>query len=366
MRTESGALIAMSGGVDSSVAACLTQSLGCRCIGVTMRLFLNGDVGLEPNRPCCSQKDRDDAAEVARRLGIPHETLDCMIDFKLRVIDKFIASYKAGRTPNPCIDCNRYLKFGRLLGETSARGLDYIVTGHYARIERDETSGRWLLKKGVDLERDQSYVLYAMTQEQLAHTLFPLGNMTKATVRELAEAQGFVNARKRDSQDICFVPNGDYPSFIEQYENAAPEPGDFVDADGRVIGRHKGIIHYTIGQRRGLGVPAASRLYVSDIDAASNRITLSDGRPLCCAVTLEDINLISVPSIEDTMRLGVKTRYRQRELPATVTQHGVDTLKIVFDSPQPAPAMGQAAVMYDGDVVVGGGTIAAVDCISVI
>ena len=347
----------MSGGVDSSVTAWLLKSQGGRCVGVTMRLFSDDEIVTGTGRTCCSRRDRNDAADVAQKIGIPHEILDCSADFGLRVMDRFVACYEAGATPNPCIDCNKYLKFGRLLDEALARGLDFMATGHYARIGRDEKSGRFLLKKGVDLSRDQSYVLYGMTQNQLAHTLFPLGNMTKSRVRELAAIHGFRNAGKRDSQDICFVPDGDYAAFIEQYTGKAYPGGDFVDEAGRVLGQHKGVIHYTLGQRRGLGVPAGSRLYVAAIDAASNRVTLSPERPLCRSVTARDINLISIPFIDRPTRLGVKVRYRQAELPATVTQTGADELDIVFDAPQPAPALGQAAVLYDGDTVVGGGTI---------
>ncbi|MBQ9566294.1 MAG: tRNA 2-thiouridine(34) synthase MnmA [Synergistaceae bacterium] len=351
----------MSGGVDSSVAAYLLKSQGYDCVGATMRLFLNGDVGIEPDRPCCSQKDAEDAAAVARTLGFPHEVLDRMVDFKLKVIDKFIASYGTGQTPNPCIDCNRYLKFGSLLDAARKRGLDFVATGHYARIGHDEKTGRRLLKKGADPARDQSYVLYTLTQEQLARMLFPLGDRTKAEVRDLAASQGFRNAHKRDSQDICFVPDGDYASFIERYTGDNYPPGDFIDAAGRVLGRHRGIIHYTLGQRRGLGVAADSRLYVSGIDATSNRITLSPEKPLCRVVIAEEINLIAVPFIERPLRVKAKVRYHQTEIPATVTQTDADKLMITFDALQPAPARGQAAVLYDGDTVVGGGTVAEVE-----
>ena len=347
----------MSGGVDSSAAAYLLKSQGHDCVGATMRLFLNGDVGIEPDRPCCSQRDAEDAAAVARTLGFPHEVLNYMVDFKLKVIDRFIAAYETGQTPNPCIDCNRWLKFGSLLAAARERGLNFIATGHYARIERDGTTGRWLLRKGADPARDQSYVLYTLTQEQLSHTLFPLGNMTKAEVRAIAEAQGFRNAHKQDSQDICFVPNGDYASFIEQYTGVKYPPGEFVDEAGHVLGRHRGIIRYTLGQRRGLGIPAESRLYVSRIDAASNTITLSPEKPLCRVVVTRHINLVSVSSIEHPARVKAKVRYRQAEIPATATQTDEDELILTFDTPQPAPARGQAAVLYDGDTVVGGGTI---------
>ncbi|MBR1672340.1 MAG: tRNA 2-thiouridine(34) synthase MnmA [Fretibacterium sp.] len=352
-----GALIAMSGGVDSSAAACLAVAEGYACVGATMRLFLNGDVGLSPSRPCCSQRDIDDAASVSALLGIPHEVLNCMVDFKLRVIDKFIRTYELGGTPNPCIDCNRYLKFEGLLSAARERGLDFIVTGHYARIER-AASGRFLLKKAADSERDQSYVLYMLTQEQLAHTLFPLGGMTKAEVRALAEARGFVNAHKRDSQDICFVPDGDYAAFIERTTGRPSPPGDFVSPEGRVLGRHKGIIHYTIGQRRGLGVAGGARLYVSAINPAANTVTLCGEQGLFVrSVTAKDVNFISVPALDGPARVTAKVRYRQREVLATAAPVEGGKLRVMFDEPQRAPAIGQAVVLYDGDAVVAGGTI---------
>ncbi len=357
---KKGVLAAMSGGVDSSVAAFLLKEQGYACTGATMRLFLNGDIGLSPRHPCCSQRDIDDAAAVAALLGIPHEVIDCMVDFKLRVIDKFIRVYEAGGTPNPCIDCNRYLKFEGLLAAARERGLDFIATGHYARIER-APDRRYLLKKAFDPERDQSYVLYNLTQDQLAHTLFPLGEMTKPEVRALAEAQGFVNARKHDSQDICFVPDGDYAGFIEQYTGRTSPPGDFISPEGKVLGRHRGIVHYTVGQRRGLGIPAETRLYVTAIDPAANTVTLSGEEALFVrTVQAEDVNLIAVPSLDGPVRVGAKVRYRQREVPATAVQTEGGGLMVTFDTPQRAPAVGQAVVLYDGDTVVGGGTISKV------
>ncbi|MCR5347761.1 MAG: tRNA 2-thiouridine(34) synthase MnmA [Fretibacterium sp.] len=352
-----GVLAAMSGGVDSSVAACLLKEQGYACTGATMRLFLNGDIGLSAHRPCCSRREIDDAAAVAGLLGIPHEVIDCTVDFKLRVIDKFIRVYESGGTPNPCIDCNRFLKFGALLAAARERGLDFIATGHYARIER-AASGRYLLKKAADRERDQSYVLYSLTQEQLAHALFPLGEMTKAEVRALAEAHGFANARKQDSQDICFVPDGNYAGFIEQYTGRTSPPGDFISPEGKVLGRHRGILRYTLGQRRGLGIPAETRLYVSAIDPASNTVTLSREEALFVrTVQAEDVSLIAVPSLEGPVRVSAKVRYRQQEAPATAVRTDGGGLLVTFDDPLRAPAAGQALVLYDGDTVLGGGTI---------
>ena len=266
-------LIAMSGGVDSSVAAFLMKEQGCECIGATMKLFHNEDIGVSRTKTCCSLEDVEDARLVALHLGIPYYVFNFSDDFKGQVIDRFISSYERGATPNPCIDCNRYLKFERLYERARILGCDAIVTGHYARIEQE--NGRWLLKKSLDESKDQSYVLYSLTQDQLAHTRLPLGAMHKSETRRIAEEQGFYNANKPDSQDICFVPDGDYAGFIARYTGRDCPAGDFVDESGRVLGRHKGIVHYTVGQRKGLGIAADAPLYVKRIDAAENRVVLS-------------------------------------------------------------------------------------------
>ena len=256
------AIIAMSGGVDSSVAALLTKESGDECIGATMKLYHNEDIGVKRENTCCSLDDVEDARSVCYRMGIKYYVFNFSERCKEDVMDRFVDAYEHGCTPNPCIDCNRYLKFDKMLQRMRELEYDYIVTGHYARIEYDEEKGRYLLKKAVDDTKDQSYVLYMLTQEQLAHISLPLGGLRKTEVREIAEKNGFVNARKHDSQDICFVPDGDYAKFIEQYTGRKSKPGEFVDTEGNVLGKHKGIIHYTLGQRRGLGIPAASRLYV--------------------------------------------------------------------------------------------------------
>ena len=253
-------LIAMSGGVDSSAAAFLMKEQGCECIGATMKLFHNEDIGVSRTKTCCSLEDVEDARLVALRLGIPYYVFNFSDDFKGQVIDRFISSYERGATPNPCIDCNRYLKFERLYKRARILGCDAIVTGHYARIEQE--NGRWLLKKSLDESKDQSYVLYSLTQEQLAHTRMPLGAMHKSETRRIAEEQGFYNADKPDSQDICFVPDGDYAGFIARYTGHDCPAGDFVDESGHVLGQHKGIVHYTVGQRKGLGIAADAPLYV--------------------------------------------------------------------------------------------------------
>jgi tRNA-specific 2-thiouridylase len=276
------------------------------------------------------------------------------------VMDRFVSAYEDGRTPNPCIDCNRYIKFEKLLLRARQSGCDSIATGHYSRIERDNASGRFLLKKALDTTKDQSYVLYSMTQDQLAHTLMPLGRLKKAEVREIALSQGFVNARKRESQDICFAPDGDYAGFIERRSGRTGEPGRFIDENGKVLGTHKGIIRYTIGQRRRLGLQSSAGLYVCRKNARDNTVTLGRSESLYSSVLMvNEVNLISADSLTSPTRVWVRSRYRQEEQPAVAEQIAPDTIRIEFDEPQRAAAPGQAAVMYDGDTVIGGGTITA-------
>ena len=311
-------LIAMSGGVDSSVAAFLMKEQGCECIGATMKLFHNEDIGVSRTKTCCSLEDVEDARLVALHLGIPYYVFNFSDDFKGQVIDRFISSYERGATPNPCIDCNRYLKFERLYERARILGCDAIVTGHYARIEQE--NGRWLLKKSLDESKDQSYVLYSLTQDQLAHTRLPLGAMHKSETRRIAEEQGFYNANKPDSQDICFVPDGDYAGFIARYTGRDCPAGDFVDESGRVLGRHKGIVHYTVGQRKGLGIAADAPLYVKRIDAAENRVVLSGNDALFSRELMaNDFNWIAYDVPPRELRATARVRYHQREQAATVT-----------------------------------------------
>ena len=325
-----------------------------------MLLYLNEALGISSRHPCCSRENILDAKAVCDLLGIEHEVLNYMQDFEDKVIKKFVNVYESGGTPNPCIDCNRHMKFDAMLRHAESLGLEKIATGHYARIERTP-SGRYLLRKAIDSSRDQSYVLYTLTQEQLAHTEFPLGGMKKSDVRDLAESRRFMNARKHDSQDICFVPDGDYGGFIEAYTGKRYHSGKFVDTSGRVLGTHKGIIHYTAGQRRGLGVAGKSRLYVSEIDGASNTITLAsedEAGLYARGVVVRDVNMIAFDVMPENLRVCVKTRYRQKEIACVVNQSGSDELVIEFAERQRVPAVGQAAVIYGGEYVLAGGTIA--------
>ena len=352
------ALIAMSGGVDSAVSAYLMCRDGYDCVGVTMKLFDNEDISVSKENSCCSLDDINDARGVANSLGMPYYVMNFSDRFKECVIDKFVCSYEEGKTPNPCIECNRYLKFEKLFSRALELECDCVVTGHYARIEFDQSSGRYLLKKAVDSTKDQSYVLYNMTQNQLAHTVFPLGSLTKTEVREIASEQGFSNAKKHDSQDICFVQNGSYVDFIESYTGKKYPGGDFVDKQGNVLGSHKGIIRYTTGQRKGLGLALPQPMYVCELNIPENKVVLGLSEDLYTkTVIAKDINLISVPEIKGEMRVKAKVRYKQEEQNATAVQLDNDTIKLEFDEPLRAVTLGQSVVMYSGDTVVGGGVI---------
>ena len=351
-------LIAMSGGVDSSVAAFLTKQQGFECIGATMKLFNNDDVHVASEKSCCSLEDVEDARSVALSLGMPYYVFNFTDRFKEDVIDRFVAAYENGATPNPCVDCNRYLKFEKLFSRARELDYDYVVTGHYARIEYNEATGRYNLKKAIDETKDQTYFLYSMTQEQLEHTLFPLGNLRKTEVRKIAGENGFVNAKKHDSQDICFVQNGKYADFIKEYTKKDYLSGDFVLKDGTVLGKHNGIIHYTIGQRKGLGISYKEPLYVTEINVAENKVVLGNNSDLFTSTLYaNNINLISVSDIEKPIKIKAKVRYSQSDQDATVVKVDEDLIKIEFDQPQRAITKGQAVVLYDGDNVLGGGTI---------
>ena len=350
----------MSGGVDSSVAAWLTVQQGYDCIGVTMRLYDNDEIGLAKGHPCCTLDDVEDARSVAFRLGIPHYTFNFRDAFKEKVIDPFVRCYEEGGTPNPCIECNRHLKFRDLYHRAQVLGCERLVTGHYARIVRDEKDGRYRLLKAKDSSKDQSYVLYMLPRTQLAVTSFPLGEFTKEEARQLAEKQGFLNARKHDSQDICFVPDGDYAAFIRRYTGKSYPDGDFVTEDGTVLGRHKGIICYTIGQRRGLGLSLPAPLYVCGKNTAEDKVILGPSERLFRReLRAVDCNFLAWEQPPEQFRCRAKTRYSQKEANATVTVED-DGIRLTFDDPQRAITPGQAVVFYDGDEVLGGGTISEV------
>lgn len=352
------ALIAMSGGVDSSVCAYLMKAAGYACIGATMRLFDNEDAGIPAGRTCCSLDDTEDARAVAYRLQIPYYVFNFTGDFREQVIGRFAEAYARGETPNPCIDCNRYMKFDRLHRRAEELGCDVVATGHYARIERQ--GERYLLKKAADGNKDQTYVLHAMTQEQLGRTVFPLGDLKKTDVRKIAEEHGFANAHKRDSQDICFAPDGDYAGAIERYCGRCYPPGRFVDKNGNALGRHKGIIHYTIGQRKGLGLALPEPMYVCEIRASDNTVVLCKNEELFSkSLDAAGFNWIACGSPPEKLRVRAKVRYKHPEQWATVYPDGPDRAHIEFDEAQRAITPGQAVVLYDGDIVVGGGTILA-------
>ena len=350
------ALIGMSGGVDSSVAAFLTQQSGLDCIGATMRLYDNAE-DTDANS-CCTLEDVEDARSVARRLGMKHYTFNFKDDFNEKVIRKFVTCYEQGLTPNPCIDCNKHLKFDHLLRRAQELGCDYVVSGHYARIRQDDNTGRYLLYKSADRAKDQTYFLACLDQYQLAHILFPLGDLTKDQVRQIARDNGFVNARKRDSQDICFVPDGDYVAFMERYTGKTYPEGNYLDLSGNVIGSHKGAVCYTIGQRKGLGIALGAPVYVCGKDMAANTVTVGPNEALfSTALRAKDWNWYPFETLTAPMEVTVKTRHSQLEQPATVYPEEKGFARVEFHVPQRAVTPGQAVVLYQGDLVVGGGTI---------
>lgn len=353
-------MVGMSGGVDSSVAAMLLREQGYDVMGVTLKLFSDEDIiqAEKDGKTCCALSDVEDARSVAYRLGFEHIVFNFKDNFREHVMQQFADSYLAGRTPNPCIECNRHVKFDKMLRRAQELGYDYIATGHYAVNEYNEKSGRYLLKRPADRSKDQTYVLYSLTQEQLAHTLFPLGKLEKSQVRELAEKAGLVNSSKPDSQDICFVPDGKYAEFIRKFTGEEVPCGNFVDMKGRILGEHKGIINYTIGQRKRLGISLGKPAYVIKKDITANTVTLGDENDLYTkSLIAEDVNLISVAELTSPMKITAKTRYSQTEQPAVLSYLGNGDYLVEFDKPQRAVTSGQAVVFYDGDVVVGGGTI---------
>ena len=343
--------VAMSGGVDSAGAALLLRQQGYEVFGVTLRLRSAG--ASDPQ-----EQDIADARSVADTLGIPHTVLDLRELFQREVMDRFVSEYAAGRTPNPCVDCNRCIKFGALLDWALDHGADALATGHYARVGQDEASGRHLLLRGTDRRKDQSYVLYQLTQHQLSHLLLPVGSCEKPKLRAMAEQAGLRNAHRADSQDICFIPDGDYVSFLRSYGGVVSVPGDFVDLEGRVLGRHQGLECYTTGQRKGLGLGIEHPYYVCEKRPEDNTVVLGPNEALFTTeLDAGDFNWIAYDTPPAELHVKAKIRYRQQEQPATVTQNPDSTVHVSFDEPQRAIARGQAVVLYDGDTVVGGGTI---------
>jgi tRNA-specific 2-thiouridylase len=345
--TTKSALIAMSGGVDSTVAAMLMKERGYQCHGAMMKLHPN-------------VKDSSSAAKTAAaKLNIPFEIFDFSDEFHKHVVEKFVRVYEKGETPNPCVYCNKNLKFGLLLNKALDKNMDYIVTGHYAQIEKDEATGRFFLKKAKNTQKDQSYALFSLTQKQLSHIKFPLGSFaSKADVRDYAEQNGLENAQRSDSQDICFIPDGDYVKFIKEYTSSTPKKGRFIDTDGNFLGENKGIINYTIGQRRGIGLSMPYPAYVLEINAENNTVIIGKNESLFSkTLKINNINLITSDKLDTEIRANVKIRYSHKPQPATIRQTQNDEIEIEFDEPQRAITKGQAAVIYDGDYVIGGGTI---------
>ncbi len=361
---------AMSGGVDSSAVALLLQRAGYRVSGATMRLwrpgmrvddrghFLYEHADLPTSLPCGSDADIADARTVCDALGIEHKVYDMGEAFCRSVIGDFVREYESGATPNPCVICNKCIKFGALLDACLADGADGIATGHYARVRYDHGSGRYLLLRAADTDKDQSYVLWQLSQDVLSRVVLPLGEYRKSDIRAMVAETGLVTAHKSDSQDICFVPDGDYAAFLCRYTGRMPTPGEYVDEDGNVLGQHKGIIHYTVGQRKGLGIALGAPMFVKSKDAATGRVVLADNAALFVKrVTVEAVNLIATERIDAPLRCAVKIRYGAT--PAAAVLHPTEDgrMLIEFDEPQRAPAVGQSAVFCDEEVIVGGGII---------
>lgn len=351
-------VVGMSGGVDSSVAAYLLKEQGYNVIGVTMQIWQKENWNdTADNGGCCGLSAVDDARRVANSIGIPHYVMNFRKNFEETVIKYFVNEYKNGRTPNPCIACNRYVKWEALLNRARQIGADYIATGHYARIDKHPVTGRYTVKTSVTAKKDQTYALYNLTQDQLKSTLMPVGDYTKDEIREIAKAIDVRVASKPDSQDICFVPDGDYAKFIEDYDGTKFKCGDFVDMEGNKLGIHKGIIHYTVGQRKGLGISLGKHAYVYNIDVEKNQVVLCNNEDLFeTTVYADNVNFMSVAEINEPVRAEAKIRYNHTKALCTASiENG--KLKCVFDEPQRAITPGQSMVVYDGDYILCGGTI---------
>ena len=352
-------VVGMSGGVDSSVAAYLLKEQGYDVVGVTMQIWQDEDVATQSeNGGCCGLSAVDDARRVAERLEIPYYVMNFKQEFKENVMNYFTAEYLHGRTPNPCIACNRYVKWESLLQRSLAIGADYIATGHYARVEQ-LPNGRYAIKNSVTAAKDQTYALYNLTQEQLSHTLMPVGDYSKDQIRAIAEQIGLMVAHKKDSQEICFIPDNDYAGFIDrECGGQVPPPGNFVSVDGTVLGRHKGITHYTIGQRKGLGIALGAPVFVTEIRPETNEVVLGENKDVFTTkLYAQKLNFMAVPDFTDGMELVAKIRYSHEGSRCVVRRTGEDEICCEFMEPVRAVTPGQAVVLYDGDYVAGGGVI---------
>lgn len=348
---------AMSGGVDSSVAAFLLKNQGYTCKGITLRLYDGNDTAVFESRNCGSDEDITDAKKVCDTLGISHSVINMEDRFKSCVMQNFADVYFSGGVPNPCVVCNKHIKFNGVLDEALKDGFDYIATGHYCSIEKTE-SGRYILKKAVDSSKDQTYMLYSLSQNVLSRVLFPLGGLSKAKVREIAEENGLINARKKDSQDICFIKDGDYRSFLQRFTGHRSESGDFVLPDGSVIGKHSGIEGYTVGQRKGLGISYEHPLYVIEKNLENNTVTVGKEELLFSArVTVNDVNFLPFEKLTRPIKATAKLRYSQKESECTIHPIGENQVILEFTQPQRAVTKGQSAVFYDGEYCIGGGII---------